>query len=93
MTNAGEAYTQGAALVDAIGARDHGGSLKRLVGALEGISDGVGFASVLDALATLASEKAEHLASNWQDRAAAKAWERVARLTATASDAADRHGF
>jgi hypothetical protein len=35
---------------------------------------------VLDALATAVRETAEHLRTNWQDRATAKQWDKVAGI-------------
>ncbi len=47
--------------------------------ALEQMLDSYGVIHVLEALAIVAREKAEHLRVNWQDEAAAKAWDRAAR--------------
>jgi hypothetical protein len=54
---------------------------------LEAIIDAAGMAEVLFVLAAIANEKAEHLATNWQDDAAATKWlnvstriENVARI-------------
>ena len=46
---------------------------------LEGMVDKVGLSNVLYALAHIAFMKAEHLQSNWQDKAGAKAWQGDAR--------------
>ena len=50
---------------------------------LESLVDDVGFATVLESLAEVASLKAEHLSSNWQDYPAAKEYERRAKLLIT----------
>ncbi len=51
---------------------------------LETMVDEHGLAVVLDALAMVAFEKAEHARANWQDRRTAEAWEdaggRIAKL-------------
>lgn len=41
---------------------------------LELLVDRVGLSSVVDALAQLCGEKAEHLRVNWQDKESAKVW-------------------
>ena len=46
---------------------------------LEGMVDKVGLSNVLYALAHIACAKADHLQSNWQDKAGAKAWQSDAR--------------
>jgi hypothetical protein len=43
--------------------------------ALEAMVDKVGLRNVVHALAHIANAKADHLRSNWQDHAAARAWE------------------
>jgi hypothetical protein len=48
--------------------------------ALEAMVDRAGLANVIYALAHIANAKADHLASNWQDRSSAKAWEHDAQL-------------
>jgi len=45
---------------------------------LEMLVDRKGLAGVVEALAEIADEKAEHVRSNWQDEPLAKAWERDA---------------
>lgn len=44
--------------------------------ALEAMIDRCGLETVVAALALICGEKAEHVRSNWQDRALAKAWDR-----------------
>jgi hypothetical protein len=46
---------------------------------LESMVDAVGLSNVLYALSKICSEKASHLESNWQDKIAAKAWDREAK--------------
>ena len=46
--------------------------------ALEAMVDKVGMANVLYALGHIAAEKAEHLAANWQDKPAARHWQKRA---------------
>lgn len=46
---------------------------------LEALIDQVGLFHVLTGLELLCLEKAEHLVSNWQDKASAKNWERMAK--------------
>lgn len=43
--------------------------------ALEAMVDKVGLRNVVYALSHIASEKAEHIHTNWQDHALAKKWE------------------
>lgn len=42
---------------------------------LESLIDTHGLTHVLNAIAVVCSEKAEHLRTNWQDSAAAKDWD------------------
>jgi hypothetical protein len=46
---------------------------------LEKLVDKVGLRNVIYGLAYIAGQKADHLRSNWQDEAAAQAWEADAR--------------
>lgn len=46
---------------------------------LESMIDQFGMIHILEALAIIAREKADHLRTNWQDEPAAKAWERASR--------------
>lgn len=43
---------------------------------LEAIVDRTSLSAVLESLAYVCSEKAEHLLTNWQDETSADAWER-----------------
>ena len=47
--------------------------------ALEQFVDAYGLSDVLSALSDICGDKAEHLRSNWQDRASANVWARDAR--------------
>jgi hypothetical protein len=52
---------------------------------LESIIDSASLADVVEALAEIAREKAEHIRSTWQDAATAKPWDSAAkRLDAVA---------
>jgi hypothetical protein len=53
---------------------------------LERMVDNTSLASVLDALATIAAEKADHIDSNWQDAGLARVW----RMSSIAIGAAYR---
>jgi pyruvoyl-dependent arginine decarboxylase (PvlArgDC) len=46
---------------------------------LETMMDHRSLNSVLDVLATICREKAEHIRANWQDAATARPWDRAAR--------------
>lgn len=46
---------------------------------IESLIDKHGLQMVLDSLATVCGEKAEHLAVTWQDTASAKAWANAAQ--------------
>jgi hypothetical protein len=48
--------------------------------AIEARVDFYDFTAVVEALVTIAHEKAEHVRSAWQDEALAKSWERKARV-------------
>lgn len=45
---------------------------------------------VLEALESALHETASHLETNWQDRAAARVWEKLARWTSSLADKVDR---
>jgi len=45
---------------------------------LESLIDAKGMQTVLETLAQIASEKADHIATNWQDLNLAKEWDRLA---------------
>lgn len=47
---------------------------------LEAMIDRNGLPAVIDMLATICGEKAEHLAATWQDASTAKVWDRDATL-------------
>lgn len=47
--------------------------------ALEKMVDDTSLSTVLYALAKVCSDKASHLESNWQDKVAARAWDREAK--------------
>lgn len=51
--------------------------------ALEALIDGATLADVIDTLATIAREKAEHIRQNWQDAATARVWDHAARRIET----------
>lgn len=53
---------------------------QELIQALEPMVDASGLADVVLALARMCNEKAEHLATNWQDASAAKQWDKAASL-------------
>ena len=55
---------------------------------LENLTDQYGLAAMLDALATIASEKADHIRVNWQDNVTAGYWNCAARRVAKAAVAA-----
>ncbi len=52
--------------------------LKTDTAALESLVDRYGLSMILRTLAEIASEKAEHIRSNWQDAGAAREWDRAA---------------
>ena len=58
---------------------------KEQITTLEQFVDSSSLATVLDALSTIAFEKAEHIHTNWQDRALARAWESAGQKLALAS--------
>ena len=47
---------------------------------LESILDQFTMTTIIDFLSSIASEKAEHLRSNWQDEPAARQWERMSKV-------------
>lgn len=55
---------------------------------LESMIDSTTLAIVLDALAAICDEKADHLNTNWQDPTAARHWSDMAGRIATAANAA-----
>jgi hypothetical protein len=52
---------------------------QQMVGDLEELVDASSLSAVIEALALMCREKADHLRSNWQDKNAARTWERDAR--------------
>lgn len=54
---------------------------------LERMIDAEGLPRVVAMLAIIAGEKAEHVATNWQDARTAKSWERCASRLSTCADA------
>lgn len=50
---------------------------------LEHMLDRYTLADLLDGLATICAEKAEHVRSNWQDETTAKLWERASMSVST----------
>ena len=55
---------------------------------LEALVDTLGLERVLELLGEVCCDKADHLRTNWQDEAQARAWERSAKVLdkASASD-------
>lgn len=49
---------------------------KELASELEQAIDGIGLQRVLNLIANICHEKAEHVRTNWQDGTLARAWER-----------------
>jgi hypothetical protein len=49
-----------------------------------------GLATILDVLATICSEKADHLYTNWQDEKAGKRWDVLAGVIRSAHDRASK---
>jgi hypothetical protein len=49
------------------------------------LEDAVGLSALLDAVAQIAFEKAEHIATNWQDASLAKQWEKAGGMIAKAA--------
>ena len=47
---------------------------------IEAMIDAAGLSAVLDAVATICHEKADHVQSNWQHTALAKQWTRAAKI-------------
>lgn len=55
---------------------------------LEGLVDRWTLTDVLEQLARVCGEKAEHLRSNWQDNESARVWDRMYNRIRTAEDVA-----
>lgn len=66
---------------------------KQLQDRLEGLIDGNNMERVLEALQHVCSEKADHIASNWQDKNAAKPWTRQSKLLDKARAEAVKDGI
>ena len=47
---------------------------------LESMVDTVGLSAVLDALASICSEKADHVRTTWQDEGLARLWDKSAKV-------------
>lgn len=60
---------------------------------VEEMIDASSVAAVADAIEEVCNGKAEHLLTNWQDRGAAKAWERLARAAARLAASAEKEGL
>jgi rRNA-processing protein FCF1 len=56
---------------------------------LENLVDAHGLTAILETLAEIASEKAVHIAVNWQDQKTAVLWERAASRIGTAATATE----
>jgi hypothetical protein len=53
---------------------------------LEALIDRIGLSNLLEDVCSVCHEKADHLRTNWQDDAAAKAWEHAAKTIETAAN-------
>jgi hypothetical protein len=53
--------------------------------AIERFIDISSVAAVLDVVAEICSEKAQHISENWQDEALAKSWDKAARVVFAAA--------
>ena len=62
----------------------------KLIEVLERLIDDNGLYSVTEAMALVCFEKAEHLLVNWQDREAARRWERGGKAFHTAHATLER---
>ncbi len=60
---------------------------------LEELVDTHTLAKVLDSLSTMCSGKADHVATNWQDKDLAKRWEVMGRLLDTVANKAQQKGI
>lgn len=68
-------------------------TLSQLERELEAYVDSNTLANVLDALARVCADKAEHLRSNWQAPRDGSLWDRAARRLATLELAAQKDGL
>lgn len=66
---------------------------RELMTVLEGMIDRNSINGVLSALSEVCGEKADHLRSNWQDDATAKAWERAGKAVDKAQAVAFDNGL
>lgn len=57
--------------------------------ALENLLDKLGVRGLLEALSIIAVEKADHVATNWQDQRLARRWEKLAGRFQTAARTVD----
>jgi hypothetical protein len=57
--------------------------------ALEALIDADDLRSVVETIADICGEKAEHIRSNWQDAATASVWDRAARRILRVTDNAN----
>lgn len=58
---------------------------------LENLIDAYGLTLILEAIAEISGEKANHLACNWQDAKSAALWERVASKVWSAATTAESY--
>jgi hypothetical protein len=61
--------------------------------AVEALVDKGGIRGMLKALEMVCCGKADHLRTNWQDKAAGKAWDRMARVLERAHHKAEELGL
>lgn len=60
---------------------------------IEQLIDANGLATVLDAIARVCSEKADHIETNWQDSVAAKAWNIASGAISNCAHTRRKHGL
>jgi hypothetical protein len=63
--------------------------LKELADSLEDLVDRSSLSDVLEALEGMCDEKADHVATNWQDRPLSKQWAKAARAIGRASQSVE----
>jgi len=68
-------------------------TVDKLNEALEALIDATNCEAVCLGLATVCHEKSAHLASNWQDKDAARRWYQMAQRFTTIAGAAERRGI
>jgi hypothetical protein len=66
-------------------------TLKQRNDTLEAIIDQYGLQNTLDAIGTIAREKAEHARTNWQDSHLARQWDKAANTLDTTAARASVH--